>query len=149
MLDGELFKTVVQGGSFAVVVLLVLWALFKGEPQYRALIEKIQDNHTKQVEAINNSHQLAIDRLVTEHRASIEAILRSHKATVEKLSEECRQERQEWMEQVLKEGELNRESRHDLVNKMAAIVAGQYNKLRESSEQGTGSKLHRKLEEDG
>lgn len=66
MPESELFKVAVQGGSFAVLVLLVVWSLWKGIPNALAL------------------HKETVTAIVAEERAERASILERHDKEMEK-----------------------------------------------------------------
>jgi hypothetical protein len=99
--DAEVFKVILNNGFMA---LFVTWVLFKGEPRYREMI----------------------DRMETKHESTIAGIMDTHEKVLAALHRECREERKEIMAAIVREGELNRESRHEAHNSMVAAIAEVY-----------------------
>ena len=126
MPDTEMFKAVVQGGSFALVVLLFCWILFRLEPRIREMIEKKDAMHADTIKAITEASAATIQKTVTENRTLVEGILNKFATTAETAARECREERKEWMEAFQREGELNRKARHELANRMTEAMATAY-----------------------
>ena len=128
-----MFKIVLQGGSFALTVVFVLWVLFKGEPKYREMIEKIE-----------GKHESAIQRITDTFKMTVDSILKSHELIVAQITKECREERREWGDMVRKEGELNRKNRHDTINQIQDLVARAYSEGKDRAQDG-GSGLHKPI----
>ncbi len=91
MVETELIKVAINFGSFAVVVILVIHHLFRGEPNNRKMIEKITE----------------------DNREAIKNMCESYERIISNLTKECREERREDKILIEKQGELDRVSRHD------------------------------------
>lgn len=129
MPDSEVFKIILNGGSFAMLILIFCWALFKLEPRIREMMEKKDAEHNATVKLI-----------VEQHRLSMEKMIEKFADSIERKDKECREERKEWQgimtkegdqnrALIAKEGELNRQSRHDIAREMQRIVAEIYSSL--------------------
>lgn len=133
MPEAEAFKTIVQGGSFAMLVLIFCWALFKLEPRMREREERKDTLHAQlmqeAVRTFGDTQQKTIAEmravLETAQRTSSEALnklIEKHAEVMQKKDAECREERKENTEMILREMELNRKSRHDFANQIQKIV---------------------------
>lgn len=131
MPDNELFRTVVQGGSFAVLVLILVWGIFRLEPRVRETMEKkdvllaqtIQHTVTEANTAVkevgqqfaetckqmNADNAQKLNAILTENRTLIDGIIKRHDEQILKIAQECREERKEWIATVVKEMEMTRE----------------------------------------
>lgn len=143
--EAEAFKTIVQGGSFAMLVLIFCWALFKLEPRIREMIEKKDALHTETiketVKAFSDAQQKGIvtfgetqQKTLEQMRQLLEGQAQKHTDAIAKLQQqytdtihrkdiECREERKENTDMIMREMELNRKSRHDFANQITKIMA--------------------------
>ncbi len=155
MPDNELFRTIVQGGSFAVLVLILVWGIFRLEPRVRETMEKkdvllsqtiqhtVTESNTAVKEmgqqfadtckAMNSDNTQKLNAILTENRNLIDSIIKRHDEQILKLTQECREERKEWIATMVaemeltrkrmeKEGDLNRQSRHEFANQIQHIT---------------------------
>lgn len=52
MPDSEVFKVILQGGSFGLLAIFVVWVLFRGAPMLQTMLEKISNDHKSTVAII-------------------------------------------------------------------------------------------------
>jgi len=145
MPEAEAFKTIIQGGSFAMLVLIFCWALFKLEPRIREMIEKKDALHTETIKetvkafsdaqqkgivTFGETQQKTLDQMrqLLEGQAQkhVEAVAKMQAAytdTLHKKDAECREERKENSDMLMREMELNRKSRHDFANQIQKVMA--------------------------
>lgn len=142
-----MFKFIVNGGSFALIVLFFVWLLFSGEPKYRAMMIAISANHEAAIsKVISNAadgaakmHE-AMAKMQETFTGALRDQQRSHESEVAKMQDEfrtaldaqekqCRSERKEWLEAIREEaamnretirteGEANRKARHEAIQEM-------------------------------
>ena len=133
MPEAEAFKTIVQGGSFALLVLIFCWALFKLEPRMREREEKKDILHSEllkdAIKTFGETQQKTLSEMrilmESQQQKSTEAmniLIAKHADVLLKKDTECREERKENTEMVLREMELNRKSRHDFANQIQKIM---------------------------
>ncbi len=117
MTDADTLKTIVQGGSFAVLVVILVWIMFKLEPRMSSMIS------TKDAE-----HAATIAKIVEESRVATEALVTRLTDMVQKAHDDCREDRKERDDMMAKESKMNRDARHDDADKWTATVAEMYNR---------------------
>lgn len=118
----EIIKVVINGGSFALIVVFVLHYIFKAEPKTRDAIDKLESRHQDQVALQAKEYKETINKIVAEHKDTVKIITDSHERLVQSMLKECREERKEMMITMSKEAELNRVSRHDIAEKFQEAV---------------------------
>lgn len=160
--SGPWFGALIQTGSFGVVVLILLWIMFRLGPSIKETIDKRdvifaetiakKDQVLKEtVEVFGQTtatvmaeNRAVIERLVTENRALLDTLSSRHENQVKEAAKECREERREWMETIKtementrermeKEGDLNRKSRHEFADKIQRMLT---EVLKEGEERG-------------
>lgn len=52
MPDSEMLKVILQGGSFGLLAIFVIWVLFRGAPMLQTMLEKISTDHKATVAII-------------------------------------------------------------------------------------------------
>lgn len=57
MADGEVVKLILQGGSFGLMAIIVVWMLFYGAPMLKAAVESKDKNHTDAFERITTKFE--------------------------------------------------------------------------------------------
>lgn len=119
----EIIKVVINGGSFALIVVFVLHYIFKAEPKTRDALEKLEARHQEQVAQQARDYKETVNKIVVEHKETVKIITDSHERLVNNMLKECREERKEMMITLTKEAELNRVSRHDIAEKFQEAVA--------------------------
>lgn len=115
MAEADALKTIIQGGSFAVLVTILVWIMFKLEPRMSKMITDKDALHAATVEKITEQGRLANEAMVAQFVAM-----------VEKAHADCREDRKERDELLAKEFKLNREARHDVANQMQRVVIELY-----------------------
>lgn len=90
MPDAEMFKIILNGGSFGLLAIGVVWALFWGAPMLRDTLREISTQHTTAVTTMTTSctHEAGEirDWVSEEMKRRDDAILRLAQA-VEKLAD--------------------------------------------------------------
>lgn len=120
MPETEMFRLILNGGSFALIVFLIIWALFKLEPNLRGMMEK---------KDLLNSQ--TIQKIIDGQTAQVQELVKTFSAMVQKANDDCREERKDWADAMAKEMKMNRESRHDLVNQVQRVIAEAYTKAKD------------------
>lgn len=136
MPDTEMFKLIVQSGSFGLIVLLICWVLFRLEPRIREMIEKKDQLNAETIKSVAANASETIQKTISENRQLVETLLTRFTEATDKAASECRDERKEWMEVVQRESELNRKARHDLANQIQALIAEAYSRNRNKGGNG-------------
>lgn len=154
--DNQLFHTVVQGGSFAVLVLILIWGIFRMEPRIRETMERKDAEHGNTVRSVtteastvqkqsvqqfseavakmNADNASLVKQIMTENRTLIDAIVKRHDEQVLRITQECKEERKEWSDTLVremeanrdrteKEGELNRKSRNEFAGQIRQAMS--------------------------
>lgn len=156
--DSDLFRTVVQGGSFAVLVLILVWGIFRLEPRVRETMEKKDSLQAETIqhmvtESANTQKETtrqfaeACAKMMVESRLAMETIIKRHDEQVLKLTQECKEERKEWVDamgkeleslriRMEKEGDMNRKSRHDFADQIQKILGDVLEKGEERGRKG-------------
>ncbi len=114
-IEPTVFQNIVQGGSFALIVLLACWIMFRLEPRIREMIEKKDALHAE-----------TVAHIVTTGREQVEMMVTRFTEMIQKSHDDCREERRDSTETMQKEMKLNREARHDDSNKLQEAVVELY-----------------------
>lgn len=148
MPDSETFKLIVNGGSFALIVLMFVWLLFKGVPDHRAAVVQM----TTDLRVAIEREATAQERQAEEYRKSMQLVCDTFSAALAKQFEECREERREMMKDfeaaIKEEFELNRETRHQTANTVQKAIIEMYkgrDRDRNDRNEGGGSKGHKPI----
>lgn len=115
MAEADALKTIIQGGSFAVLVTILVWIMFKLEPRMSGMISDKDKQHAATIEKITENNRLANEAMVAQFVAM-----------VQQAHADCREDRKERDELLAKEGKLNREARHDAANQLQRVVIDLY-----------------------
>lgn len=91
MPDSEIFKVVLQGGSFGLLAIIVVGCL-RYAPQVLTAINKLGQDHLAAVNSINEANKEA---------ASIAAA--AHVEATATMAKECREERRELVQRLIQE----------------------------------------------
>jgi hypothetical protein len=130
MPDSEMFKLVIQGGSFAVLIMILIWAMFKLEPRIREMMEKKDEV----IQTIAKTFGETQQKTITELKIMIESLTKTAEETHARKDSECRGERKEMMDTITgemklnrellsKEMEVNREARHNDTKNITKALA--------------------------
>lgn len=91
MPDAEMVKVVLNGGSFGLLAIIVIWLLFKGGPMFVAAIDKLGEDHKATVSTI----VVGQEKQAIENKEAVETLVKEHTAVVTAINKECREERRE------------------------------------------------------
>lgn len=120
--DNQLLGLVLQYGSFGVVVLIFMWIMFKVAPQTAQAVEKKEAAFLDTLTKRDAASAELLRQLITENRALLDLLTKRHDEHSREMAKECREERKEWVELVMREGELNRKARHDFANQIKGLM---------------------------
>lgn len=128
-IEPTMFQNIVQGGSFALIVLFGCWLMFRVEPRNREDSNKKDERNAESAEKKDTTHAETIKTIVESSERRVEVLINKFAEMVQKAHDDCREERRDTTETMQKEFKLNREARHDDADKMAAVVSEFYELL--------------------
>lgn len=102
MPDSEIAKMVLQGGSFALLAMIVIGTL-RYAPAFIAAMNKLGTDHTIAIESINAANGEHIDKINAANRINADILATSHKDAVATLVKDCREERRELVQRLIAE----------------------------------------------
>lgn len=121
--DIEIIKLIINGGSFAVLVVIVLWVMFRASPENTATIKSITTDHRNTIESMARGFETTVHTLVREFGIALSTQAQQSRDERIVLSKECREERNQMQARVEAERLLDRQARHNDANKLQEIVA--------------------------
>lgn len=96
MPESELLKVILQGGSFGLLAIAVVWMLYYGAPMIRETIKALGESHeavvmrlTDKIEASDHEHTRQLE-LIAERIAATE---QQHTLQLQTMDTNCREER--------------------------------------------------------
>lgn len=111
MADVELFKLIMNGGSFALMALFVVWILFKASPILKESLEKKDAAHNATILAMAADHRTTMTAMAEAHRTSIATLAAEFRASLAEMHRECRDERADLLKRADDEREKDRQAR--------------------------------------
>jgi len=98
MPESEIFKVIIQLGSFGLLGIAVVWMLYYGAPMIRDTIRDLGQIHEKSVSRIADEMKAAN----AKHAETIVGIVTEHTKIVAQMDANCRQERIQMAEMLSK-----------------------------------------------
>lgn len=96
MAESETFKVILQGGSFGLLAIAVVWMLYYGAPMIRDTLKSLSASHESvetrlmdKLEMLGNK----IDSISNHHTTQVATIVGEHTRVVQNMDANCREER--------------------------------------------------------
>lgn len=89
MPESEIFKVIIQLGSFGLLAVAVVWMLYYGAPMIRDTVRDLGQSHEKSVNRIADEMKIANEK----HSQTVIGIVAEHTKIVAQMDANCRQER--------------------------------------------------------
>lgn len=102
MPDSEMFKIVMQGGSFALLAMILVGAM-RWVPTFIAAIREASAAHVRVADGINAANSINIEKINQAHIATCEIQAAAHKEAVATMVKDCREERRELVQRLIAE----------------------------------------------
>lgn len=93
MPESEIFKMILQLGSFGVLLYAVLWVLRVGWPEVQTTIKVLAAKHEATVNKLADSQENALRTLGDRHENAVAVLVSEQRKLVETMDDNCRQER--------------------------------------------------------
>lgn len=84
MPDSEVFKLILQLGSFGLLAIIVVWLLWKGAPMLTAAIEAKDKVHAEAFECVVEKFDEALERQATKHDAAVDRVVTANERQLAK-----------------------------------------------------------------
>lgn len=91
-MDPEIFKVILNGGSFGLLAIIVVWLLWKGAPAIQDAVIRLGEDHKSVVMSLNTANKCAIEYLAQAHKDAVAALVK-----------DCREERRELVQRLIAE----------------------------------------------
>ena len=86
MPDSETLKLIINGGSFALVAVVMLFSLFRGLPAFIKVIKDMGENFRLSIEHLTATHEAEQKATRDEARRDRDSLLAAHQAAVERVA---------------------------------------------------------------
>ncbi len=95
MAEAEAVKLVLNGGSFGLMAIFVVWVLFRASPALQSSIEKMNADHDATVKAMAADYRTSLTATADAHKTAIATLAAEFRASLAEMHRECRAERAE------------------------------------------------------
>lgn len=100
MPESEIFKVIIQLGSFGLLAIAVVWMLYYGAPMIRDTVTALGKSHEAAVAKIAEEnkraaekHAEALESLGDRHEKAVASLVAEQSRLVQQLDANCREER--------------------------------------------------------
>lgn len=121
-MDTDLIKTIANGGSFVLVVVMFMWILFKAFPDIKDTMKHKEEMHSKAIQALSRDYRNTQEATACTHREAMDTVMREFREMMSQMHQECREERRIMLERSDENERMDREARHALGNMFQTAI---------------------------